>query len=102
MRQLTDEYGVEFALVYVRGNNKNGSGGTYKLFSGTSNRVSVPITKDSMLIYHTHPAGSPFSSAGDRRVLELLEQAGSPQRISQIVPSGRTDVIRFYQDGTHK
>jgi len=102
MRQLTDEYGVEFALVYVRGNNKNGSGGTYKLFSGTYNRVSVPITKDSMLIYHTHPAGSPFSSAGDRRVLELLEQAGSPQRSSQIVPSGRTDVIRFYQDGTHK
>ncbi|OAB34381.1 hypothetical protein PGLA_22755 [Paenibacillus glacialis] len=102
MRQLTEHHGVQFALVYERGTGKNGAGGTYNLFSGTSTSVPVPISKDSMLIYHTHPAGSPFSSKADRRVLQVLEQVGSPQRSSQIIPSGRDDVIRFFQDGSYR
>ncbi|MDN4620976.1 pre-toxin TG domain-containing protein [Paenibacillus sp. PsM32] len=105
LRELTEEYQVEFALVYQLGNGKNGKngkGGTYKLFSGTINSVIVPTDKSSMLIYHTHPAGSPFSSKTDRLLLEKLKKNGSPQNSSQIVPLGREDVIRFYKDGSHK
>jgi len=102
LRELTKEYQVEFALVYQLGNGKSGKGGTYKLFSGTINSVIVPTDKSSMLIYHTHSAGSPFSSKTDRLLLEKLKKNGSPQNSSQIVPLGREDVIRFYKDGTHK
>ena len=100
MRLLTEEHGVEFALTYERGLGKNGAGGQYKLFSGTNNRVEVPINKDSMLIYHTHPKGSPWASNGDRKVLEMLQNAGSPQRSSQIIPMGSNDITRFDIFGT--
>ncbi|NFA41511.1 hypothetical protein EXM65_02680 [Clostridium botulinum] len=100
MRLLTEENGVEFALVYQRGERISGSGGQYKLFSGTSNRVQVPIDKDSMLIYHTHPAGSGFASDGDRNVLTRLMESGSPQRSSQIIPIGSDEITRFDMEGT--
>lgn len=100
MRLLTEEHGVEFALAYERGLGKNGAGGQYKLFSGTSNKVQVPINKDSMLIYHTHPGGSAFASDGDRNVLTKLMEAGSPQRSSQIIPIGSDEITRFDMFGT--
>jgi RHS repeat-associated protein len=91
---LTERHGVEFSLVYRLGLRRAGGGGTYWLYSGTRNSVSVPIGRDVRWIYHTHPEGSSFASRADRGVLELLEAAGSPQRSSQIVPVGGP-VTRF-------
>ncbi|MEU8265485.1 hypothetical protein AB0C02_33440, partial [Micromonospora sp. NPDC048999] len=91
---LSNEHGVEFALTYKAGSGKNGGGGSYWLHSGQRRRVMVPIGADERLIYHTHPGGTPYASKGDINVLNLLRQAGSPQRSSQIVlPDAST--VRF-------
>lgn len=93
MEALTISHGgIEFTLVYRTGTGPNGGGGTYWLYSGTANRVSVPIGSDVRWIYHTHPRGTPFASGfpGDQQVLKLLQQAGSPQRSSAIIPVGGT------------
>jgi RHS repeat-associated protein len=101
MEALTKAHGgIEFALVYRTGPGPHGAGGTYWLYSGVRNAVEVPVAADVRLIYHTHPAGTPFASQGDRALMKLLEAAGSPQRSSQIVPVGGGNVTRFSRDGS--
>jgi hypothetical protein len=91
---LTDKHNVEFAVTYKLGSGPNGRGGQYFLYSGNINSVRLPLEADSMFIYHTHPGGTAAASQADKNFLEALELLGSPQRSSQIVPSGK-DVIRF-------
>lgn len=96
MRYLTQEYGVEFALVYKYGNVKNGGGGSYWLYSGVENRVSVPVNKDSMLIYHTHPEGYYATpSVDDYNLMKALKASGSTQRVSTIVPVNKNFIVKF-------
>ncbi len=96
MRYLTQEYGVEFALVYQYGNGKNGGGGSYWLYSGIENQVRVPVNKDSMLIYHTHPEGYyPTPSVEDYNLMQALKASGSTQRISTIVPVNKSFIVKF-------
>jgi hypothetical protein len=83
---LSAKNNVEFAVMYKLGSGKNGSGGQYYLYSGNINTVKIPLQKDMMFIYHTHPGGKEFASISDQRILEYLEKIGSPQRSSQIVP----------------
>ena len=101
MSYLTEEYGVEFSLVYRLGSGKNGSGGQYWLYSGIENRVKIPVGSDVIAIYHTHPKGSVGASDADRRIMKLLEEYGSPQRSSQIIPVGGNGTARFNKNGTY-
>jgi hypothetical protein len=94
MEALTAEHGVEFSLVYKAGPGRAGGGGTYWLHSGTKSTVQVPLGSDVRWIYHTHPGGTAAASTADKNVLKLLQQVGSPQRSSQIVPAGK-QTIRF-------
>ncbi|MCT4638331.1 MAG: hypothetical protein N4A72_11555, partial [Bacteroidales bacterium] len=88
MRELTSRFNVEFAQVYVRGKGANGSGGYYKLFSGTIDQVKITgLNKDVIIINHTHPSGTLFASPDDRELLKLMESLGSPQRSSIVIPS---------------
>ena len=96
MVALTKKHGVEFSLVYRTGAGRAGGGGTYWLYSGSKKAVSVPVGSNVRWIYHTHPGGTAAASGADRNVLRLLQQAGSPQRSSQVVPAGK-DVVRFSQ-----
>ena len=98
MTFLTQEYGVEFAQVYRYGNGVNGGGGQYYLYSGTINRVTVPIGNDIMLINHTHPGGTASPSSADKLLLGRYQQLGSPQRSSEIIPIGKEN-IRFNTTG---
>ena len=98
LENLTAKHNVEFAVVYQYGPGPNGSGGQYYLYSGTTGVVEVPVGADQMLIYHTHPGGTPFASQADMDLLDLLKSVGSPQRSSQIVPVGKPPV-RFGPDG---
>lgn len=101
MSYLTEKYGVEFSLIYRLGSGKNGSGGQYWLYSGIGNRVWIPVGSDVIAIYHTHPKGSVGASDADRRVMKLLEEYGSPQRSSQIIPIGGDGTARFNKNGTY-
>lgn len=98
MTFLTQEYGVEFAQVYKYGNGVNGGGGQYYLYSGTVNKVTVPIGNDIMLINHTHPCGTAYPSSEDKILLGRYMQLGSPQRSSEIIPIGKGN-IRFNVSG---
>ena len=98
MTFLTQEYGVEFAQVYRYGNGVNGGGGQYYLYSGTVDRVTVPIGNDIMLINHTHPGGTASPSSADKLLLGRYQQLGSPQRSSEIIPIGKEN-IRFNTTG---
>jgi hypothetical protein len=92
MAAMQRQAGTEFSQVYVTGAGKNGGGGTYYLIQGTEGTVQVPIGSNIRWINHTHPEmlnGNvvPLTSSGaDRNVLRLLQEAGSPQQTSQIVP----------------
>ncbi|MBQ9815134.1 MAG: hypothetical protein IJM53_05510 [Lachnospiraceae bacterium] len=98
MMFLTNKYGVEFAQVYQLGQGKNGRGGKYYLFSGNNNSVIIPINSRIILINHTHPGGTAGPSARDLIVMELLSAAGSPQKVSSILPIGK-DVVKFTKKG---
>jgi len=98
LENLTEKHHVEFAVVYQYGAGPNGRGGQYYLYSGTTGAVEVPVGADQMLIYHTHPGGTPFASQADMDLLDLLKAFGSPQRSSQIVPVGKPPV-RFGPSG---
>ena len=89
---MTKEYGVEFAQVYKYGGGINGGGGQYYLYSGTSNKVQVPIAKDIMLINHTHPNGAAYPSNADKTLLGVFQRYGSLQRSSEIIPIGKENV----------
>ncbi len=92
MEYLTQQYGVEFAQVYELGKGKNGRGGTYKVFSGNINSVIIPISSKTILINHTHPGGTAYPSDKDKKMMELLSAAGSPQITSRIVPVKKESV----------
>jgi hypothetical protein len=98
LENLTAKHNVEFAVTYKYGPGRNGGGGQYSLYSGTRSSVQVPVTADEMLIYHSHPGGTPYASSADMRLLDLLKSVGSPQRSSQIVPVGKP-VVRFGPQG---
>jgi hypothetical protein len=94
MADLSIEHGVEFAQVYRTGPGANGGGGTYWLYSGVANRVTVPLGADVMFISHTHPGGTRYASEPDLNVLAYLQGLGSPQQSSLVVlPDG--EVIRY-------
>ena len=99
MTYLTQEYGVEFAQVYQRGGGINGGGGKYFIYSGDVSSVKIPINKDVIIINHTHPGGTAYPSLADKKLLSLLEQVGSPQKISEIIPIGNLETIKFGVDG---
>jgi hypothetical protein len=91
MAALQAQHRTEFAQVYLTGAGRNGGGGTYYLIQGSADNVSIPIGSNVRLINHTHPtvlngATVPLRASGaDRNVMNLLQQAGSPQRTSQVV-----------------
>jgi hypothetical protein len=95
MLSLTQEWQVEFSLVYRTGSGRSGGGGTYWLYSGSKNQVMVPVGKDVRWIYHTHPGGTPYASIPDKNVLLRLQETGSPQRSSQVLPLGGSGPVRF-------
>ncbi|OKK11133.1 hypothetical protein AMK16_33055 [Streptomyces sp. CB00455] len=101
LENMTVKHDVEFAVVYKLGPGPGGRGGQYTLYSGQVARVRVPVTADSILIYHTHPRGTRSPSTADMDLLELFEMAGSPMRSSKIVPVGSGGVVTtFTKDGT--
>ncbi len=96
MRFLTREYGVEFALIYEYGKGTNGRGGTYWLYSGIENKVKFPLSKNKMLIYHTHPAGYLYTpSKDDYKLMKTLFDIGSKQKKSTIIPVEENFLIEF-------
>ena len=98
LENLTAKHRVEFAVTYQHGPGPGGGGGQYYLFSGAKSSVEVPVAADQMLIYHTHPGGTPYASPADMRLLDVLRSVGSPQQSSQIVPVGKP-VVRFGPQG---
>ncbi|MFI0712839.1 putative T7SS-secreted protein [Streptomyces inhibens] len=88
MENMTAKHGVEFAVTYKYGPGVNGRGGQYFLHSGGEAAVQIPIEADRMFINHTHPAGTARPSNPDRALMGLLEDIGSPQRISEVIPVG--------------
>ena len=87
MAALQLSHGVEFALVYELGAGLNGGGGRYLLFSGTRTTVWFPPSGRFIWISHTHPAGyAQRASINDRLWLKLLQDRGSLQRFSTVVP----------------
>ncbi|MCR5478245.1 MAG: hypothetical protein K6F27_00105 [Ruminococcus sp.] len=98
MEFLTQEYGIEFAQVYELGPGKGGRGGKYIIYSGNNNSVNVPVTKNTILVNHTHPGGTPYPSNKDLKLMEFLTQMGSPQKTSGIVPVGKK-TVKFTKKG---
>lgn len=96
MKFLTQEYGVEFALTYKYGLGPNGGGGTYWLYSGIQNKVHIPLDSETMLIYHTHPAGYlPTPSKTDQKLMDFMISTGSPQHVSTIIPETKDYMVNF-------
>ncbi|WP_276528321.1 putative T7SS-secreted protein [Streptomyces noursei] len=95
MENLTAKHGVEFAVTYKYGPGVNGGGGQYHLFSGGESAVRVPLEADRMFIYHTHPGGTPRPSTADKALMGILEDLGSPQRTSSVIPVGGGRVIPY-------
>ncbi|QSQ26146.1 hypothetical protein JY651_14960 [Pyxidicoccus parkwayensis] len=98
------EDGTEFAVTYVWGPGKNGGGGQYYLHSGTNDQVAIPVAKNRMFIYHTHPGtrhlpGNPEPSGPDKDFMDFLANpklVGSPQRTSTIVPVNQGGILRRF------
>ncbi|UNP27977.1 hypothetical protein [Lysobacter gummosus] len=92
MAGLQREAGTEFAQIYLTGPGRNGGGGSYYLIQGAEGGVNIPIGPNVRWINHTHPEylnGSlvPLRASGpDRNVLRLLQESGSPQLRTQVVP----------------
>jgi hypothetical protein len=91
---LSEKHGVEFAVTYKYGKGMHGRGGQYYLHSGERAKVTIPLEKDRILVYQTHPQGTAYASSQDKLLMLRLKTLGSPQRSSQIIPSGKA-VIRF-------
>jgi hypothetical protein len=99
MENLSAKHGVEFAVTYKYGAGSNGGGGQYFLHSGEVSSCRVPLEVDRMLVYHTHPGGTPWESTSDRAVMDYLKSIGSPQRTSWVIPVGRGVAIPFGGNG---
>jgi hypothetical protein len=100
LENLTIKHGVEFAVTYKLGPGPKGAGGQYFLYSGEVAAVRVPVSADTILIYHTRPGGTRWPSSADKALLELFESAGSPMRSSMVIPVGRNGLVTtFTKDG---
>ena len=105
MAQLQSTHSVEFAQVYLAGPGKNGGGGTTLLIRGAEGGVNIPVGSNVRVINHTHPTtlkGQTVplrASTQDMGLLRTLQNAGSPQRSSQIVTEGG-QIIKFNKKGT--
>lgn len=100
LENLTIKHGVEFAVTYKLGPGLKVAGGQYSLYSGEIASVRVPVSADTILIYHTHPGGTRWPSSADEALLELFESAGSPMRSSVVIPVGRNGLVTtFTKDG---
>jgi hypothetical protein len=86
IRQLTTRFNVEFAVMFTIGQD------CYYLFTGTENSATIPITDDEILLKHSHPRGTPHPSWADIHWLLIVQQMGSPQIQSVILPIGRQRV----------
>ncbi|BDM72045.1 hypothetical protein HEK616_55320 [Streptomyces nigrescens] len=95
MENLSVKHGVEFAVTYKYGPGVSGRGGQYHLYSGVEASVQIPLEADRMFIYHTHPGGTPRPSTADKALMGLLEDMGSPQRISKVIPVGGGKAIPY-------
>ncbi|MCX5450971.1 putative T7SS-secreted protein [Streptomyces libani] len=95
MENMTAKHGVEFAVTYKYGPGVNGGGGQYFLHSGEKASVQIPVEADRMFINHTHPRGSARPSDPDRALMGLLEDVGSPQRTSEVIPVGSGKAIPY-------
>lgn len=82
---LTQKYGIEFAQVYVLGKGKNGSGDKYFIYSGDDHSVHFPLSKNIILINHTHPRGSAKPSKNNLKLIRYLSQLGSSQHMTEII-----------------
>ncbi|GAB3915402.1 hypothetical protein [Mucilaginibacter boryungensis] len=82
LRTLTVRFKIEFAVVFTIG--KLG----YFLYIGDNNSVSLPVDEKEILIKHTHPNGTVFPSIYDIQWLESVQDSGSPQIQSVILPIG--------------
>jgi hypothetical protein len=102
---LQSEHGTEFAQIYLTGPGNGGGGGTYYLIQGTEGSVYVPVAKNVRLINHSHPEflngrRVPLrASTEDMNLLKKLQQSGSPQRSSQVVPE-KGDPFHFTTTST--
>jgi hypothetical protein len=98
MESLALSNNPEFALIYRAGPGPNGGGGSYSLYSGTIDTVNFPVSGDVRWISHTHPVGPAWdsfnASNADQARLRLLQQMGSPQKSSMIIPEGH-EPFRF-------
>jgi RHS repeat-associated protein len=92
MQSLSNLYNIEFAQVYTAGTGSNGAGGFYTLYSGTLNRITLPVGPNTFLINHTHPSGTTIPSILDINYLLKAQSLGSPQNSSVILPAGKPPV----------
>ena len=105
MENLSAKHGVEFAVTYKYGPGPNGGGGQYWLYSGTSNRVAIPLEADNMFIYHTHPNGAMFGSGPDRAVMDFLlarsARRSAPPTSFRLAAAGHPEPSACLLRGTH-
>ncbi len=101
MMYLTNKYDIEFAQVYQLGPGKNGRGGKYYIYSGVKDSVIIPVSNKTILINHTHPGGTAYPSNRDKKLMELLSSAGSPQKTSSILPRGKK-AVKFTKKGVRR
>jgi hypothetical protein len=87
LRELTVEFGVEFAIIYTLGSNNRK--GHYTLYAGTENEVKLDVDPSEYLIKHTHPKGTAKPSPADITYLINQQAAGSKQIKSVILPIGK-------------
>ena len=60
------------------------------------NKVKFPLSKNKMLIYHTHPAGYLYTpSKDDYKLMKTLFDIGSKQKKSTIIPVEENFLIEF-------
>ena len=92
---------MEFARVYYLSPGKNGTGGSYILYSGNYKfvRLDPSICSDAILINHTYPRGSAFPSPVDLDLIKVLQDLGSPQKVSEIIPIGKDYTVFYIPEG---
>lgn len=82
INQLTGRFGIEFGVIFTIEKPY------YELLIGKKSSISVPIGPDKLLLKHSHPGGTPLPSIYDIIWLKTVQQLGSPQTQSLILPLG--------------
>lgn len=83
IRQLTNEFNVEFAAVFTNKVKYN------YLYVGTLNSIQIPLItakNHEILIKHSHPLGTKLPSIHDINWLKAAQAIKSPQKKSVILP----------------